>query len=87
MTNNPVLGDAATTTMIGDLLRDFPGADTTTEARRAWLVRKAETLLAIGVTSAEEGDYTGAAEAFTLAARAWQQVADASAALTMAGQS
>ncbi len=85
LTKNPVVGDAAT--MIGDLLRDFPAADTTPEARRAWYVRKAEVLVAIGVTSSSERDYIGAAEAFALASRAWQQVADASAALKMAGQS
>ncbi len=70
-----VVGDAAT--MIGDLLGDFPGPDTTPEARCAWYVRKAEVLVAIGVTNSEERDYTGAAEAFALASRAWQQVVDA----------
>jgi len=39
---NPVVGDAAT--MIGDLLRTFPEADTTPEARCAWYVRTAERL-------------------------------------------
>lgn len=80
---SPVAGDAAT--MIGDLLRDFPEADTTPEARRAWHVRKAETLVTVGVTSSEEHDYAGAAEAFTLAAKAWQQVADACTAMSGPG--
>lgn len=86
LTKGPVVGDAPT--MIGDLLRDLPEVDTTPEARRAWYVRKAELLVTIGVTSSEERDYTGAAEAFALASRAWQQVADACSAMSVpAGRS
>jgi len=80
LTKSPVVSEAAT--MIGALLRDFPEADTTPEARRAWHVRKAETLVAIGVASSGERDYVSAAEAFALASRAWQQVADASTAMS-----
>jgi len=85
LTKSPVVSEAAT--MIGALLRDFPEADTTPEAMLAWHIRKAETLLAIGVASSEKSDYASAAEAFALAARAWQQVADASTAMSLAGQS